>query len=1153
MPLCKKILILITMAALSACSMPKPENRENEGNNDHGATFFIESSDGDVISEVVHQSISFPKSKNFRFTTCVKDVAYSKPLTQYPFTIKELGKDIKSDAKGCLVWNEDIEFNALATPHYLQIERTIQANGLHKGSRKMKLAINPWVDGKESKNVIDTSKKISVPELVQEQSQIKLKLMGEPHESRNMWINEARLTVVQKHFVPGAIKLDVGLSTRLFVELLNMNRTSYKKPITEADVTVEMHIIQVRYETKDGKTTEHRRALTNNKSGLKPVHISNGEMVAETELTLPKNATEGKLLLGIKVNVLNQPESLSKIKEFHGIFIMGGFHQMIGRTYLNQMSESMKRQDDETFTIENYLSETEKAASDDGSITAQVRVEELMIKFRGHGTEKENRRETKFLVKACFQNGVDLRNVQGQTFKIKHMALDPQSPAKGLVDFSHDSEYIKQDKMTLTDSCISWEDSFSYQTFACSRLVKGHINIQNENLAVNMNLPIAINPWEPHGEYARDLRPPYSTESELSFKCDAPEAHKPRVFVKNYATSATLPSYKLWPDFTVSFHIPIRLTLYPSMKTYTLRDGRYTSEEIRPGIYLLKTAILRPISELNQGMPPLITWKESLVKIIGSTIVQELEYELKDAFSLGNLNNLLVEIYPVDLSKVREVNDKLLPVAPTENLSSLIDRKSEFISPTYEGVFSFNRAGDSENMIESSNTQMAASLLGLNTNSSAQNSNIIDRLIIATQKIEKEKAERNKPQALAKQLLEKGVVLVDMAQPKTTTDFAKALTASYRLQYHSTSIEKRSHNSSAYRSLARVSQPIENEFIRGFVNTKQGSLTVEQAQVLCPYFVDIFFEQNFQFALFNPNARSEAVQLCLASVKQNPNEVFKSEYKLDVRKFNASRDQSRNQNVQESFQVNAQFNKQISHNTSRAEQVQGGIKVPGFVSKIPFIGYAFDFVSAQHNYSNQMQEQNTVGHSVSLNNQKHFIADIVNFNIDVSEFRVCKMIRMNHDALMKSFYREKFLGMSKYFVFKNSFDRVSFYDYLNQQLPVTTMASLGQAGLLICDDKVKKQNLSMKESFYIVSENIHFAAALHTRDPLSRGIFTTLRGTPDFNRFKRLLKDNILMPGDFSSKDEVLKDQFQKVQEAFEQGVGTLPGFLDYSKYNLRN
>ena len=135
---------LLTLSSLLISACVKPKNHDS--NVDSSASFYVTEVKAGVDTAENVDGFSIPKARLYTFTACLKDRRTDEALPGAPFVISGGDRDFDAptDKDGCSIWREKISFDYLAGEMYLPLERTITARGSGVGSRKVKLAINPW-------------------------------------------------------------------------------------------------------------------------------------------------------------------------------------------------------------------------------------------------------------------------------------------------------------------------------------------------------------------------------------------------------------------------------------------------------------------------------------------------------------------------------------------------------------------------------------------------------------------------------------------------------------------------------------------------------------------------------------------------------------------------------------------------------------------------------------------------------------------------------------------------------------------------------------------------------------------------------------------------------------------------------------------------
>jgi len=93
---------------------------------------------------------SLATSKAYDFRVCVKAKITKSDLGPgHKFNIARPDGKVyfsETDDKGCINWQEKVPFNITSNSKYVELPRTLQGRGIHKGNLEIRIGINPWVE-----------------------------------------------------------------------------------------------------------------------------------------------------------------------------------------------------------------------------------------------------------------------------------------------------------------------------------------------------------------------------------------------------------------------------------------------------------------------------------------------------------------------------------------------------------------------------------------------------------------------------------------------------------------------------------------------------------------------------------------------------------------------------------------------------------------------------------------------------------------------------------------------------------------------------------------------------------------------------------------------------------------------------------------------
>lgn len=154
------ILLIGALFNFVSCSSEVEDKSESK----NSSTFSLSKVEK-VSARSVGQDKNWPELKDLNVTdlkVCLIDNVYKESLDGVTFEINtdNVKKTVVSDVKGCVTWQETIEFDYTADETFYLINGTIEGSGNFKGIQDLRVAINPW-----SFEVVDLEKGGSVGKL----------------------------------------------------------------------------------------------------------------------------------------------------------------------------------------------------------------------------------------------------------------------------------------------------------------------------------------------------------------------------------------------------------------------------------------------------------------------------------------------------------------------------------------------------------------------------------------------------------------------------------------------------------------------------------------------------------------------------------------------------------------------------------------------------------------------------------------------------------------------------------------------------------------------------------------------------------------------------------------------------------------------------
>ena len=230
----KMVNLLLLMAVFLSCSKSSVEDKSEKRSK---STFELGKIEA-VFTESVAQDQSWPDIKNMftmELETCFLDKYYLNTIAGEKFEIEsDLSvQTVRTNANGCIRWNESLEFNYFADETNIEISGTITGEGDHRGVIGYSLAVNPWTGAVvyNSENVYNLSS-----------------MRGATKSSSNMInnfnVSEYEMTVLQTRFFKEETYLKIDIATTPSMQRLGLNGTILSENLTQGNFSGKYYLIE---------------------------------------------------------------------------------------------------------------------------------------------------------------------------------------------------------------------------------------------------------------------------------------------------------------------------------------------------------------------------------------------------------------------------------------------------------------------------------------------------------------------------------------------------------------------------------------------------------------------------------------------------------------------------------------------------------------------------------------------------------------------------------------------------------------------------------------------------------------------------------------------------------------------------------------------
>lgn len=1045
----------LALLVLSACSLGKPGIREDAPQD--AASFYVEKTSVSVTSQETDADISLPTAKIFSFKACMKESQHSQIVANHLFLIHGGAEEqsATSDASGCVTWSEKIKYNHLAEAHWVQALRSLQAKGLQTGQRRTTWALNPWEDQAESL----AEKKI--PDII-EAGQAESALNAE--SKQGIWIDDLRLTIDEKRVSEEGVVLNVEIRTQPSWPVLKTRGRRILEPITKGSFSAEILLINAL--TENGKEV-HRpasRALS-----VQGQIVNNALLLESDKLILPSSARYGQIQLALKIKALGGPKNLAT---FEGVFNIGEYDQMKGNFFSRLKNIFEEKQG--SYKLAEYLTDTQTPApplgtdssilsKDPGSPVSyqksQVQIPPLEFASIGFRQSGSARREKIFTVSACFLAPLDSKPLRAQSF---------------------DVQKVNGGKETLRSNdrgCITWEDSLAFDYLQPECWLSKAVQITNANFSMKQNLTLLINPWSEGFSAARDARQVGQQELQCA-------SGKSKIVILRYDFNKKSVDYPIDRFLNIQVKKDGILKLQPRLKRPSLVDPTgFEDTPLPAGKYLLRWAVVDHSTPPEQKVRPLIYQaEEKTVQVdVGGTIAESISLESSNLKALGNTNDLIIEVSPLEANT---------------NLTSAVYRGPIVLSNADEGA-------NMELLDESENSQSWFSTL------QAQ--------------LKKDREEQHK---LQEQLSRKESFAANENLTILNLNDDKAMNAF--VQILAQPIAWRTGREAEQKQEQLLSQELKQELKEW---QKTGKFKTDLAGRFCTFwfyhqFPKLFAKAGDSLTLTQTAPQiARLTQACQQDSKGNIKKYFDLQYRYfmkDATKIKNLTTEIKDLTFNSSFSLSQTHDDSVTKTFSA--DVSAGLSTSKWMSPFSIAGgFRYQVAHAQSNRQG-MANSSVFQSGESLQMEK------LNFLIQASSYEKCSVLRLNPEIL-SSEQKPLLQWLSQRM--KPGASAALQQEKLHQELT---------RGFLLCDGEVQTRPVKFTESYFVLNQKNPYTQVIDSSSDLGRPLFMAVRGLNDFRRLLQMLGGQVKAPGSSSLEIQAQNTRRSGLAPVFSGRLPTYPG-----------
>lgn len=1066
--LLRTFLVVNTAMVMTACTLPTPQDRDSEGS--EAATFLVSDATGESIGSKLNADFSVPESKTFTFSVCLKDRAQSKPLVGHPFKVDEIDKEMKTDEKGCLNWKESVPFNYFSNPQYLEWQRHVTATGLHKGSRLVRFAINPWSDIDNSKPVVNLN--TTTPFKLETDSGKVTSLLKGADESNfvknSLWVNDMRLqSYDQKFSDDGSVTLNFDLMAVPRLKMKALNGDQVLQPLNQGKFKFRLSLIHALVE--GGK--EVRRIL--GQSEIQNLSVYNGNMFIKAPLKLPLIPSRGQIILGLDITA--QDSSL-KIGNFQGIYLIGDYDQLKTTGFLRLMSFVTEKED---FKISDYVNSTEKFENKDAYVKPRIEIAPLEIRSVRVGKETTSEKEIIYNIRACLRNGLEQKIIRGHTFNVTGFR-------------QNEGEKAKTKQITTDNSaCVNWDDSLTFKHYACQKYLKGFVEIENKDLALKQRLEIAINPWQSNGlTFGRDLRY-LDNQERLITDCKQENVLPSAISLRSFSYSAQSYGYDIDHYLNMTFKKKLRLKVDAVVSVFNdMTFGRMESaQKLRPGVYLLKIALIKNRDYYNEKI--YVTSAEKLVSTVDGDIKADIEFKTSDLKALSNRNTVLIELDPVQESKVVVDTEGHVTVKePVKSLDDVIDRSVGLLNRTFTGIMLLNPDRDSQELMPLNTQEVNQYLVAANLPKlEGKNTSMVRGYIELGQKIDKEQQLTLKRAAGIPAFAQRNSLAVaSVKNPESYPALQNIL----------------------IKGPSKFNPDKATQELLQFATT--GKLTPEMTKGMCAYWYRELLKDSVWETYLHLNEANCGIRA------GKPANLFKVEKRLFVKElggFKYVKGYPFGVGIDNSISLTKTFTESFTTTKSLSASVGLSQKWLDLFS----IG-----VTGTYSIATAEADAFASANAVSVRSTLPLTVHQNIYQLNLKRYQECSIVTMNPQLFKKG-------GL--------------FESALKPNLKEAQKIEVASRGLMICTGEDTTKPLVSNESYYFVNQDVNSSSSQDSGDDRNRNFVIALRGEKDFQRLMYFIQDVDKPNSPHGNGDESTKKMLNNLDVLINTGLPNTPGTLN--------
>lgn len=546
------ILALSTAVILTSCSV----GLEEETSAGIDASFIASSFSSSAERQIEDHNWGIPTKTKFVAKTCLQDSAYGKSIVGQRFDVTgdNVAVEVTSNERGCIEWNDFVQFDFFSAQRFLKVERTITGLGDYSGELVVKFTFDPW--NKEIKNIDNQKAFTSAASL---------------EGGKTLFIENPKLTLRSAGLRNGGAALTGQIALTPKFERFNVAGASVEKgAFKKGNFNVTVFL----FEGSEVISVPKTFSIDIDK---------NGKLVSDISLKmfkLPSQNNEDFLKLGLRIspNETNAPKFLDRADWM--VTVDKKSFKVIGSLESSALP---------SFNIGEVVESASMIQNDESSFG--LRLKAPSVQFNGYagtfvGTSSVKPMRT--MIKTCILNAVTKTKVEELPFTVT------------ILDENREVISESNAKVANTDGCITtyFVEEYNLDKKRTTNWIKRYVRVEGlEGAYIDaaQSREFYINPWETN-RYSHtilgELPPSYNSVQESKL-------HTSKFGLKYVGNDSS--KFRVNRHLDMSFVKTFKVEFEPKINRGYMHSGEKGYERLYSGNLKVRLMILSPKSETLTG------------------------------------------------------------------------------------------------------------------------------------------------------------------------------------------------------------------------------------------------------------------------------------------------------------------------------------------------------------------------------------------------------------------------------------------------------------------------------------------------------------------------------------------------------------------------